>query len=86
MAVNCVIAAYIHDQVMLMKAMSASAKPKRRAARRPLLPPKPYHHGDLKRVLIDAALGLVEESARLPAAPEYRPARRSGIFRAASRC
>jgi len=46
---------------MLMKAMPTSAKPKRRPARRPLPPPKPYHHGDLKRVLIDAALGLVEE-------------------------
>src|ERR1700688_3516304 len=36
-----------------------SAKPRRRPAGHP--PPKPYHHGDLRRVLIDAALGLAEE-------------------------
>jgi AcrR family transcriptional regulator len=39
--------------------MPVPAKPKRRPAGRP--PPKPYHHGDLRRVLIDAALQLVEE-------------------------
>jgi AcrR family transcriptional regulator len=39
--------------------MAVPAKPKRRAAGRPL--PKRYHHGDLRRVLIDAALQLVEE-------------------------
>ena len=40
---------------------TAPAKPRRRPARHPALPPKPYHHGDLKRVLIDAALLLAEE-------------------------
>jgi AcrR family transcriptional regulator len=40
--------------------MPVSAKPKRPPARRPP-PPKPYHHGDLRRVLIDAALRLAEE-------------------------
>ena len=45
-----------------MKAMPVAAKPKRRPARRPIHQPKPYHHGDLRRVLIDAALQLVEES------------------------
>lgn len=37
-----------------------SAKPRRQNARAPA--PKPYHHGDLRRVLIDAALQLVGES------------------------
>jgi AcrR family transcriptional regulator len=64
--------------VMLMKAMSTSAKPKRRSARRPLLPPKPYHHGDLKRVLIDAALGLVEEGGA-EAVSVREAARRAGV-------
>jgi AcrR family transcriptional regulator len=41
--------------------MSLSAKPKRRPARRATPAPKPYHHGDLRRVLIEAALQLVEE-------------------------
>lgn len=61
-----------------MKAMSTSAKPKRRPARRPLLPPKPYHHGDLKRVLIDAALGLVEEGGA-EAVSVREAARRAGV-------
>jgi AcrR family transcriptional regulator len=59
---------------MLMKAMSTSAKPKRRSARRP----KPYHHGDLKRVLIDAALGLVEEGGA-EAVSVREAARRAGV-------
>jgi AcrR family transcriptional regulator len=63
---------------MLMKAMSTSAKPKRRPARQPLLPPKPYHHGDLKRVLIDAALGLVEEGGA-EAVSVREAARRAGV-------
>jgi AcrR family transcriptional regulator len=50
---------------MLDRAMPASAKPSSAkpslAKRRSVRPPKPYHHGDLKRVLIDAALDLVEE-------------------------
>ena len=41
--------------------MPVPAKPKRRSARRPPPAPKPYHHGDLRRVLIEAALRLVEE-------------------------
>jgi AcrR family transcriptional regulator len=77
-AVNRVITAYIHDRVMLMKAMTTSAKPKRRPARRPLPPPKPYHHGDLKRVLIDAALGLVEEGGA-EAVSVREAARRAGV-------
>src|SRR6202011_4424776 len=72
------ITAYIHDRVMLMKVMTSSAKPKRRPARRPLLPPKPYHHGDLKRVLIDAALGLVEEGG-VEAVSVREAARRAGV-------
>ena len=39
----------------------ASAKPKRRAARRPPPAARSYHHGDLRRVLIDAASQLAEE-------------------------
>ena len=42
---------------MPSSAKPSSAKPRRRSAR----PAKPYHHGDLKRVLIDAALDLVEQ-------------------------
>src|SRR6202047_2222398 len=63
---------------MLMKVMTSSAKPKRRPARRPLPPPKPYHHGDLKRVLIDAALGLVEEGGA-EAVSVREAARRAGV-------
>jgi AcrR family transcriptional regulator len=40
--------------------MPASPKPRRRPGRRASAP-KPYHHGDLRRVLIDAALKLAEE-------------------------
>jgi AcrR family transcriptional regulator len=58
--------------------MSTAAKPKRRPARRPPLPPKPYHHGDLKRVLIDAALGLVEEGGA-EAVSVREAARRAGV-------
>ena len=57
--------------------MPASAKPKRRAAR-PAPAPKPYHHGDLRRVLIDAALRLAEEGG--PEAVSVREAaRRAGV-------
>jgi AcrR family transcriptional regulator len=58
--------------------MSTAAKPKRRPSRRPRLPPKPYHHGDLKRVLIDAALGLVEEGGA-EAVSVREAARRAGV-------
>jgi AcrR family transcriptional regulator len=57
--------------------MSASLKAKRRPARR-LPAPKPYHHGDLRRVLIDAALQLAEEGGA--AAVSVRgAARRAGV-------
>jgi hypothetical protein len=54
---------------MLEQRMSLSARPKRRPAHRPSPPPKPYHHGDLRRVLIDAALialmtAVAEEAQR----------------------
>jgi AcrR family transcriptional regulator len=55
--VNGVIDAYIHDRVMLEVLMLATTKSKRRPAAA-----KPYHHGDLRRVLIDAALRLAEQS------------------------
>jgi AcrR family transcriptional regulator len=44
-----------------VSAKPVPVKPKRRPASRPSAQPKPYHHGDLRRVLIDAALQLVEE-------------------------
>ena len=48
-------------------------KPGRQAAE-----PKPYHHGDLRRVLIDAALKLAEEGG--PEAVSVREAaRRAGV-------
>jgi AcrR family transcriptional regulator len=54
------------------------AKPKRQAARRAASAPKPYHHGDLRRVLIDAALHLTEEGG--PEAVSVREAaRRAGV-------
>ena len=54
----------------------APAKPRRRSARTPA--PKPYHHGDLRRVLIDAALQLVGEGG--PDAVSVREAaRRAGV-------
>ncbi len=55
-----------------------SAKPRRRPARHPPLPPKPYHHGDLKRVLIDAALLLAEEGGA-EAVSVREAARRAGV-------
>jgi AcrR family transcriptional regulator len=60
---------------MLERRMPVFAKPKRRPARRP---PKPYHHGDLRRVLIDAALGLVEEGGA-GAVSVREAARRAGV-------
>jgi len=57
-------------------AKTAPAKPRRRTARVPA--PKPYHHGDLRRVLIDAALQLVGEGG--PDAVSVREAaRRAGV-------
>ena len=50
-----------------------AAKPRRRA-----LAPKPYHHGDLRRVLIDAALQLVAEGGA-DAVSVREAARRAGV-------
>jgi len=53
--------------------MPVSTKPKRRAPAA-----RPYHHGDLPRVLVDAALKLAEEGG--PAAVSIREAaRRAGV-------
>ncbi len=59
------------------RAMPASRKPKRASARR-APPPKPYHHGDLRRVLIDAALGLAEEGG-VEEVSMREAARRAGV-------
>ena len=53
---------------------SSAAKPRRRAAPAP----KPYHHGDLRRVLIDAALQLVGEGGA-EAVSVREAARRAGV-------
>jgi AcrR family transcriptional regulator len=58
--------------------MPVSAKPRRRPARRQSPPPKPYHHGDLRRVLVDAALQLVRESGA-EAVSVREAARRAGV-------
>src|SRR5260221_12179552 len=57
-------------------AKAPAAKPRRRAARAP--GPKPYHHGDLRRVLIDAALQLVGEGGA-DAVSVREAARRAGV-------
>lgn len=57
-------------------AKSATAKPRCRNAG--ALAPKPYHHGDLRRVLIEAALQLVADGG--PDAVSVREAaRRAGV-------
>jgi len=81
--VNRVIIAYIHKAVMLGEGMrpaakssaakAPAAKPRRRSAA-----PKPYHHGDLRRVLIDAALQLVGEGGA-EAVSVREAARRAGV-------
>jgi AcrR family transcriptional regulator len=59
------------------QALPATARPKRRpAARKPSS--KPYHHGDLRRVLIDAALQLVNEGGA-DAVNVREAARRAGV-------
>src|SRR5258708_23508137 len=55
---------------------TASAKPRRRAA--PARAPRPYHHGDLRRVLIDSALQLVGEGGA-DAVSVREAARRAGV-------
>jgi AcrR family transcriptional regulator len=57
--------------------MPRSAGPKRSPAR-PTPPPKPYHHGDLKRVLVDAALELAAEGG-LEEVSVREAARRAGV-------
>lgn len=66
-----------------MRPAAKSSAAKSPAAKRRVGPsrtaaPKPYHHGDLRRVLIDAALQLVDEGG--PAAVSVREAaRRAGV-------
>ncbi|KRQ92708.1 TetR/AcrR family transcriptional regulator [Bradyrhizobium valentinum] len=55
---------------------SSAAKPRRRPSRAPA--PKSYHHGDLRRVLIDAALQLVGEGGA-DAVSVREAARRAGV-------
>ena len=73
---------------MLLNTMPAFAKPKPKPGIKPNLKPrparsapaqpKPYHHGDLRRGLIDAALVLVEEAG--PEGVSVREAaRRAGV-------
>ncbi|OCK53819.1 TetR/AcrR family transcriptional regulator [Bradyrhizobium sp. LMTR 3] len=57
-------------------AKSSTTKPRRRVAR--AAAPKPYHHGDLRRVLIDAALQLVGEGGA-EAVSVREAARRAGV-------
>jgi AcrR family transcriptional regulator len=57
-------------------ATKSSARPRRRAAR--ATAPKPYHHGDLRRVLIDAAMQLVGEGGA-EAVSVREAARRAGV-------
>jgi AcrR family transcriptional regulator len=58
------------------QALSATARPKRPAGPKPSS--KPYHHGDLRRVLIDAALQLVDEGGA-DAVSVREAARRAGV-------
>src|SRR5258708_11810304 len=58
--------------------MPASVKARRRSPGRPSPRPKPYHHGDLGRVLSEAALGLVEEGG-VEAVSVREAARRAGV-------
>ena len=58
--------------------MPVSVKPTRRPAKTPAAPPKPYHHGDLRRVLIEAALQLAGEGGAA-AVSVREAARRAGV-------
>jgi AcrR family transcriptional regulator len=57
-------------------AKAPTAKPRRRVSR--AVAQKPYHHGDLRRVLIDAALQLVGEGGA-EAVSVREAARRAGV-------
>jgi AcrR family transcriptional regulator len=59
------------------RSAKSATKPRRRPAKRPPAL-KPYHHGDLRRVLIDAALKLVEEGGA-EAVSVREAARRAGV-------
>src|SRR5580765_4561708 len=59
------------------QALPATARPQRAPARRKPSS-KPYHHGDLRRVLIDAALQLVNEGGA-DAVSVREAARRAGV-------
>jgi len=65
-----------------MRAAAKSTVPKSSAAKPRRVPrataAKPYHHGDLRRVLIDAALQLVEEGGA-EAVSVREAARRAGV-------
>jgi AcrR family transcriptional regulator len=56
---------------------TVAANPRRRPAI-PVAAPKPYHHGDLRRVLIEAALALVEEGG-VETVSVREAARRAGV-------
>jgi len=62
---------------MRTPAKRSAAKPRRPAARR-VPSQRPYHHGDLRRVLIDAALQLVGEGGA-EAVSVREAARRAGV-------
>jgi AcrR family transcriptional regulator len=57
-------------------AKSSTVKPRRRPSC--ATAPKPYHHGDLRRVLLDAALQLVDEGGA-EAVSVREAARRAGV-------
>ena len=63
---------------MLDDCMPVAARPKRRSSRRPSAALKPYHHGDLRRVLVEAALQLVEEGGAAGVSVR-EAARRAGV-------
>jgi AcrR family transcriptional regulator len=58
--------------------MIVTAKARRPPAKNPAAPPKPYHHGDLRRVLIEAALQLAGEGGAA-AVSVREAARRAGV-------
>ncbi|HMM92717.1 TetR/AcrR family transcriptional regulator [Bradyrhizobium sp.] len=59
-----------------LPATKSAARPRRRTTRPAA--PKPYHHGDLRRVLIEAALQLVSEGG-MEAVSVRQAARRAGV-------